>query len=91
MIGSITTLLTSSASANTVLAPNATEIVSPCFVVSSGIFTFTSEKMAEYIEKKREPIAFLYNIDKIIESNDKVIINIPNKEEMHYDYRPNYT
>jgi hypothetical protein len=89
MTGSISSLLISSASAITVLAENALEIVSARFVVSSGIFTITSEKMAEYIEKKREPIAFLYNTDKIIESNDKVIINMPNGE--HSDYRPNYT
>ncbi|MDR0313264.1 MAG: hypothetical protein LBI14_06680 [Treponema sp.] len=91
MIGSISSFLTSSASAITVLAGNALEIVSAYFVVSTGIFTFASEKMAECIEKKRWPIAFLYNTDKIIESNDKVIINTPDKEHLILNYRPNYT
>ena len=65
-IGSLSTILTSTASIITSLKNSPLEIISASFVVSAGIFTFTAQQIAEYFEKKRAPIAFLYNIEKTI-------------------------
>jgi hypothetical protein len=67
-IGGLSTILTSTASIITSLMDNPLEIISTGFIISAGIFTFTAQQVAEYLEKKREPIAFLYNIDNIIKN-----------------------
>jgi len=74
-VGSLSTLLTSAASTITALTGNSIGMISTCLVVNAGIFTFTTQKIAEYIEKKREPIAFLYDIEKIIKNEEEAIID----------------
>ncbi len=68
-IGSLTTIITSSASIINTLKNSPLELVSTSFILSASIFTFTAQHIAEYIEKKREPIAFLYDINKRIEKS----------------------
>jgi len=66
-VGSLSTLLTSSASVISALMDSPLEIVSTSFVVSAAILTYTVGLIAEYFEEKREPIAFLYDIERIID------------------------
>jgi len=69
IIGSLSTILASTASLLPAFVCSPIEIISVSLAISAGILTFTSQQAAEYFEKKREPIAFLYNINNMFNTS----------------------
>ncbi len=65
-IGGFTTILSSSASILKLFSSEKLEIITTSFIVSAGIISFTSSQIAELYQRKRSPIAYIYNIEKML-------------------------
>lgn len=63
-IGGFTTVLSSASTIISAVMNDFSGIISASFVVTAGITTYTSEQISSYIQTKREPIAFIYDIMK---------------------------
>ncbi len=63
-IGGITTVLSSSSAIIEAFSGDFANHLSAGLVISSGLITYTAAQLAEYFEKKREPIALIYELEK---------------------------
>lgn len=63
MLGCITTILSSSASAIGAISGDLTSHVATGLTITSGLLTFTASQLSEFFEKKREPIALIYDLE----------------------------
>ena len=65
-IGGFSTILSSSASILKLFSSEKLEIISTSFLISAGIISFTSSQIAELYQRKQSPIAYIYNIEKML-------------------------
>ena len=67
VIGGFSTILSSVSTILTVLSSSEVEIVSAGLAISAGILTFSSTQVAEIFQSRREPIAYIYKLNKLID------------------------
>lgn len=62
-IGGITTILSSAATLIEALSGDISTQISAGLIISGGLITYTAAQLGEYFEKKREPIALIYDLE----------------------------
>ena len=62
-IGGITTILSSSATLVEALSGDVVTQISAGLAISGGLITYTATQLGKYFEKKREPIALIYDLE----------------------------
>lgn len=63
VIGSVGTLLSSSASILQAIPEGFNELLPAGLVISAGLITYTATQLSNYFKNRRDPIAFIYDIE----------------------------
>ena len=61
--GGITTILSAAATLIEALSGDISTQISAGLIISGGLITYTAAQLGEYFEKKREPIALIYDLE----------------------------
>jgi len=65
-IGGFTSILSSSSTVIEAITKDFSGILSASFVVTAGIVTFTTAQIIDFLQAKRDPVAFIYDVFKKI-------------------------
>lgn len=63
-IGGLTTILSASSSVINAISGDFSTQISAGLAISGGLITYTASQLSDFFEKKREPIALIYELEK---------------------------